>query len=127
MEQIKHKYTYENISLKANTSEQTNASNTVIAQGKYLFRLIKFQFCINRNCMNYARNKIAVGSRHPFMFRFYRNWRVNDLVKRFFIPAKEQKLVLILHSSIYPTVNGQSHRTIPTTWPYTILLCAQFM
>ena len=22
---------------------------------------------------------------------------------------------------IYPTVNGQSHRTIPTTWPYNIL------
>jgi len=22
--------------------------------------------------------------------------------------------------SIYPAVNGQSHRTIPTTWPYNI-------
>jgi len=26
-----------------------------------------------------------------------------------------------MHIIIYPPVNGQSHRIIPTTWPYTIL------
>jgi len=29
--------------------------------------------------------------------------------------------LLLLLFIIYPNVNGQSHRTNPTTWPYTIL------
>ena len=37
-------------------------------------------------------------------------------------PTHEHASTYTLHNiSIYPTVNGQSHRTIATTWPYNIL------